>query len=69
MKSRGLGVSITNDGMVVPSLLKTLQNIVADYAPQWEVYLRSAQCDYGIFIGPDGIWWHRDSPYLLPQLS
>lgn len=68
-ESRGLGVSITNEAMVTATLLQKLQATVSHYAPQWEIYLGSENYDFDLFIGPDSIWMHRNTPNLLPLLS
>ena len=68
-ESRGLGVSITNAAIVTPTLLQTLQGVVAQHAPKWEIYLGSSNYDFGLFIGPDSIRMHRNTRDQLPQLS
>lgn len=68
-QSRGLGLSISNAGIVTSELLQALQGIVSQHAPLWEIYLGSSEYDFGIFIGSESIWLHRNSSDLLPQLT
>jgi|GEM_PF-1842556 len=68
-ESRGLGASITNDAIVTAELLHKLQAAVSQHAPQWEIYLGSGDYNFDLFIGPEIIWMHRNTPDLLPQLS
>jgi len=67
-QSRGLGFEITNPSIVTEHLLLRLQALVAQHAPSWELFLGSALCDFGIFVGPTIIRMHRHDN-LLPQLN
>ncbi len=49
-ESRGLGFDITNPSIVSIGLLLRLQSLVAQNAPSWELFLRSSQGDFGIFL-------------------
>jgi hypothetical protein len=68
-ESRGLGFVITNDAIVTGTLLGRLQDIVARFAPDWEIHVGSSEFEYGIFIGPDSVRLHRDRGDVLPQLD
>jgi hypothetical protein len=68
-ESRGLGLSITNAAIVTELLLRKLQCVVSQFAPDWEIYLGSSQYDFGIFIGPTSIRMHRNNIELLPQID
>ena len=68
-QSRGLGFEITNGSIVTEQLLRRLQALVFQHAPDWEIYLGSAQFDFGIFIGPTSIRMRRHNNNLLPQLN
>lgn len=67
-RSRGLGLEITNQAMITHELLGELQAVIASHAPNWEVYLKSDNFNYGIFIGASDIRLQRDSNSLLKQL-
>ena len=68
-RSRGLGLEITNASIVTEHLLRRLQTVVCQHAPDWEIYLGSAQYDFGIFIGPTIVRLYRRSNNVLPQLN
>ena len=67
-RSRGLGMEITNPAIITHQLLKELQAILAVHAPNWEIYLRSGEFDYGIFIGLSEVRVQRNTSELLKQL-
>lgn len=68
-RSRGLGLEISNPEIISTQLLQKLNSVIATRAPDWEIYLRSANFDFGVFIGPSIIRMHRNSPKLLCWLS
>lgn len=67
-QSRGLGFEITNASIVTEHLLRRLQALLVQHAPDWELFLSSSECDFGIFVGPTTIRLHRHND-LLPQLN
>jgi len=67
-RSRGLGLEINNPAIVTRALLDELKTLVAKHAPGWEIYLRSDNFDYGIFIGPTEILLQRNNRELLKHL-
>ena len=64
--SRGLGLEVTNPRIVTSELIDALSNAVNQFAPRWEIFLGSGECDFGIFISASEakIWKSEDS--LLP---
>jgi hypothetical protein len=67
-KSRGFGVEISNAKMLTKVFLLRLQMLLRTYAPMWEIYLRSDQYNYGIFVAADTIRFYRNTDQLLPRL-
>jgi hypothetical protein len=67
-RSRGLGMEVTNPDIITHKLLEELQDILAAHARNWEIYLRSGEFDYGIFIGASAVRLQRKSKVLLKQL-
>ena len=67
-KSRGLGLAVTNPGIISPALLEELSSAIRRSASGWEVYLGSDNYDFGVFISADSaLLWRRD-PGILPLL-
>ena len=50
-------------------LLRGLQKLVSETAPEWEIYFRSDNFDYDVFISPSAVRIYQDSPDLLPQVG
>ena len=69
MRSRGIGFEISNSEIVTMNLLHGLQKLVAENAPEWEIYFRSDNFDYDVFISPSAVRIYRDNPDLLPQIG
>ena len=68
-KSRGLGLEVTNTGIVSPALLEELSSAIRISAPGWEVYLGSGNFDFAVFISADSaLLWRRD-PAVLPLFA
>lgn len=61
--SRGLGLTITNPGIISPELFEQLGECIRDTDTRWEIYLGSDEYDFGIFISSTEvlIWKNQDS--------
>ncbi|WP_395748544.1 hypothetical protein [Prosthecobacter sp.] len=68
MRSRGMGFEVTNSKIVTMDLLRGLQTLVTEHAPEWEIHFRSDNFDYDVFVGPSAVRIYRDSPELLPKI-
>lgn len=69
MRSRGIGFEVSNPKIVTMALLRGLQKLAADHAPEWEIFLRSDNFDYDVFISPAAVRIYRDNPELLPKIG
>lgn len=69
MRSRGMGFEVSNSKIVTMDLLHGLQKLVSESAPEWEIYLRSDNFDYDVFISPSAVRIYRDNPELLPKIG
>ncbi|MFC5453832.1 hypothetical protein [Prosthecobacter fluviatilis] len=69
MRSRGMGFEVANSAIVTMDFLHGLQKLVSERAPAWEIYFRSDNFDYDVFINPSEVRIYRDSPDLLPQVG
>jgi hypothetical protein len=68
MRSRGMGFEVSNSKIVTMDLLRGLQKLVSENAPEWEIHLRSENFDYDVFISPSAVRICRDNPDLPPQI-
>ncbi|MCF7786499.1 MAG: hypothetical protein K9N47_10280 [Prosthecobacter sp.] len=69
MRSRGIGFEVSNSKIVTTELLQGLQKLAADHAPAWEIYFRSDNFDYDVFINPSAVRIYRNTQDLLPCLD
>ena len=69
MRSRGIGFEISNSEIVTMNLLHGLQKLVAENAPEWEIYFRSDNFDYDVFINPSSVSIYRNTLNLLPDIG
>jgi hypothetical protein len=69
MRSRGMGFEVSNSKIVTMDLLRGLQKLVSDHAPEWEICFRSDNFDYDVFISPSTVSIYRNSQDLLPQIG
>ena len=69
MRSRGMGFEVTNSKIVTMELLRVLQTLVAENAPEWEICFRSDNFDYDVFVSSSAVRIYRNSPDLLPKIA
>lgn len=69
MRSRGIGFEVSNSKIVTMDLLCGLHQLVNEHAPEWEIYFRSDNFDYDVFISPAVARIYRNTQDLLPYLD